>query len=486
MVGNIIKEKLKNWLDFETGVHPQTVQVLEVLDHEANTFKNRIWYRGDPSELHQFYTSIDDMMGNTKFWQATATNGPEFRKIHTGLPGLIVDILTNVAMDDMNALQFDDTKAEETWGKLEKELPDEFFKNIINEVLYLGDGAIRFCYHPEESDYPIPEFYPADKVEFFYQHGKISQIIFKLDYLIDNREYVLHEIYSLYGIDYELFTSLGDKVNIEDFDIFANLQPVRKDIPYFMAVPIIFGKSAKYKGRGKSLFDGKEDSFDSFDEAYSQWIEAIRDHRTKTYIPDNFVPRNPKTGELGSPNTFDSRYVKIKGEAKETIANKIEVTDGDFEGKGLLSAYVTALDQCLQGLISPSTLGIDIKKLDNADAQREKEKVTLYTRNQIIKLAKKIIPKTIETALMIMDTLSNTPFREYNVVATFGEYANPSFEAVVETVGKAKQYGVMSNERVVAEMYGDDWDKKEMQEEIERLNKIDGIGVEEPSVTSFD
>ena len=34
-----------------------------------------------------------------------------------------------------------------------------------------------------------------------------------------------------------------------------------------------------------------------------------------------------------------------------------------------LASYVTALDLCLQGVISPSTLGIDVKKLDNAEAQ---------------------------------------------------------------------------------------------------------------------
>jgi len=77
------KQKIKDWLELDKGMNPLTARIVEPMSFEANVFKNHLWYRGDPSELHQFYTSIDDMMGNTKFWQAEATNGIDFRKIHT-------------------------------------------------------------------------------------------------------------------------------------------------------------------------------------------------------------------------------------------------------------------------------------------------------------------------------------------------------------------------------------------------------------------
>ena len=75
---------------------------------------------------------------------------------------------------------------------------------------------------------------------------------------------------------------------------------------------------------------------------------------------------------------------------------------GEIDDEGLLASYNTALDQCLQGLISPSTLGIDVKKLDNAEAQREKEKATISTRNKIVRVAEKVIPQIIEAALHII------------------------------------------------------------------------------------
>ena len=59
---------------------------------------------------------------------------------------------------------------------------------------------------------------------------------------------------------------------------------------------------------------------------------------------------------------------------------------------------MTALDLCLQGIIS-STLGLDVKKLDNAEAQREKEKTTLYTRNAIVEALQEKLPELVSAAI---------------------------------------------------------------------------------------
>lgn len=486
-ISEAIKQKLRSWLMLDKNANPSSIRVLETMDFETNVFKNRIWYRGDASELHQFYAQYDDMMGNVKFWQSQSTNSVDFRKIHSGLPALIVDTLADITFDDMNEFEFDNNDAKELWENIQNELPDDFIKNAFKQVMYLGDGAIRFVYHPKESKYPIAEFYTADKVDFIYKHGKIYKVIFKIPYIINDREFILKEIHNEYGYTYELENDRGIRESIKDYPEFSNLKSFYKTTKYFMCVPIILGKSSKYDGRGKSLIDGKEDSFDAFDEAYSQIIEASRDNRTKQYIPETMIPKDPKTGETLKPNVFDGRFIKVKGQTgTESAQQKIDVENPQMDANGLLTAYTTTLDACLQGLISPSTLGIDVKKLDNAEAQREKEKATLYTRNRIIRVAEKVIPKIVVTSLKLMDMVSNKEYQEYEVNVSFGEYANPSFEAVVETVGKAKQYKIMSNERVVDEMYGDTLDDDEKQKEIERLNNMDGFVINEPSINEFD
>ena len=242
-----------------------------------------------------------------------------------------------------------------------------------------------------------------------------------------------------------------------------------------MAVPLMFYKSAKYDGRGKSIFDSKIDDFDSLDEAWSQWMDALRKNRTKEYIPDNMLPRNPYTGEILKPNSFDNAYIKTDASMTEGVANKIELIQGNIPHESYLSTYITALDLCLQGIMSPSTLGIDVKKLDNAEAQREKEKATLYSRNNIVNQLQKALPKLVDIVFKAYDTYNLVAIKDIDIDVTFGEYANPSFESQVETISKAKTGGIMSVEASIEELYGDTKDDEWKQEEVARLKAEQGI-----------
>ena len=79
--------------------------------------------------------------------------------------------------------------------------------------------------------------------------------------------------------------------------------------------------------------------------------------------------------------------------------------------------------------------------------------------------------------------LNNQGPEEIEVDIPFGEYANPSFESQVETVGKGKTQGIMSIEACVEELYGDSKDEEWKKEEIARLKAEQGIAtVEEPGV----
>lgn len=150
--------------------------------------------------------------------------------------------------------------------------------------------------------------------------------------------------------------------------------------------------------------------------------------------------------------------------------------------EAFVSSYASALDMCLQGIVSPSTLGIDLKKMDNAEAQREKEKATLYTRSKIIERLNEVIPELVSIVLRVHDNNLQRNLGEYEASVKFGEYASPSFDAVVETVGKARTFGVMSVERAVEEMYGDTWTDEEKAEEVKRLKDEQGITFEEPAL----
>lgn len=107
---------------------------------------------------------------------------------------------------------------------------------------------------------------------------------------------------------------------------------------------------------------------------------------------------------------FDNDYISVEETITEDGKSKIETTQGQIQHEALLSTYITALDQCLTGLISPSTLGIDTKKIDNAEATREKEKTTLYKRNQIIEVLTKTIQDIVNITFKVYDTMKERTY----------------------------------------------------------------------------
>ena len=477
-----IKKGIRSWLNI-LPANPYNIQINEMMDFEGHAIRNRIWYRGDGNELEQFYQQSREYADKHKFWASRSTPGMDIRKIHTGLPGLIVRTLSFVVLPDMNDFEFESPAQEQIWKEIEKD--NNFHKKMesaLKETLFIGDGAFKVTIDTDISDYPILEWYPGDRVEFVYQRDRIREIVFKTPYQEKGRTYVLNERYGYGYILNELYQ--GEKlVDITAIKATENLTDVAFDDTVILAVPLMIYESAKYEGRGGSIFDGKIDSFDSLDETWSQWMDALRAGRAKTYIPECLVPHNPETGELISPNPFDNRYFAADGDMREGQKNQVVTEQPTIPHESYLASYVTALDLCLQGVISPSTLGIDVKKLDNAEAQREKEKTTLYTRNAIVEALQETLPEVVSICINANNILHSQKTEKIEINIPFGEYANPSFESQVETVAKAKQGGIMSIERCVEELYGDTLDEHCKEEEITRLKAEQGIqDMEEPGV----
>ena len=490
-----VKKLIKNWLEIEELGTNNFIMVRDLDNAQVQMFKNEIWYRGNPSELQQFYEQYDDGVNRTNFWAGIATTGINFRKVHTGLPALIIDKLTDIVVDDMNDIKImaKDSKGEsieniqdtERWNIIaeEHDFKDTILKEAVRESLN-GDCALKMAFDPDVSEFPIIEVVPGKYIEYVYKRGRLQEIKFLFPKNVDGKIYAREEIYSKAGVEYKYYDENGKDITIGNIDQEEGLYPFENNYKFLLAIPLMITKSKRYPGRGKGILEEKEGALDSFDEVWSQWMDALRDGRTKTYIPDDLIPRDPKTGVPLRPNTFDKRFIGTKSNKAEGADNKIQVESPEIKSEQYLETYITALDLCLQGIISPSTLGIDVKKLDNAEAQREKEKTTLYTRGKIIRKLEKLIPSLVELVLKTDDLVKNKGVKPYEVSVDFGEYANPSFEAQVETVGKAFVDGVMSIETAIEQLYGDTWTEDEKAEEVERLKTRDSVN--EPQINDTD
>lgn len=477
-IGSKVKKMIQSWLEIVPAAD-QTIVLQEKLTRELETLRSQIWYRGDASELHQFFKQLQFNSGG--FW-ACAPSTNKVRKIHSGLPAVIVDTLAYIVKSDLDKVKTDSDE----WEKISQSIDFlDLAGKAVADTLVDGDGAFKISVDTALSPYPIVEFIGGDMVDFEITRGILSAVIFKTVFTVKSRKFVLHERYGKGFIESRLYDGSGNERPLGTVPELADIpEKVEFEGDYIMAVPLKFYDSKKHHGRGKSIFDGgKSDCFDALDEVISQWIDAVRTGRVQKYIPSEMIPRNPDDGSLERVNSFGTEFVMIQAGLGDEKSSKIEVVQPEIKYEAFVNAYTNALLMCLQGLVSPATLGIDVGKMSSADAQREKKDVTGNTRNTITTALEKALPKLIEAILKTYDNILERATGNYDTSVSFGEYGAPDFDSRVETVGKAGTYGVMSIKTQVDELWGSSKDDKWKADEVQRIKSEKGLlEADEPSV----
>ena len=141
-----VKTMIRSWLEIQPASGKGLV-IREPVSFETNVLRNRIWYRGDACELDQLFKLLgDDEVSRARFW-AAAPEDESIRKAHSGLPGIMVDILAGIVKADLNELDFDGPAAQDAaarWAQLaeENDLPG-LVSRAVADTLVTGDGAFK-------------------------------------------------------------------------------------------------------------------------------------------------------------------------------------------------------------------------------------------------------------------------------------------------------------------------------------------------------
>lgn len=463
----------------------RSVTILEPHTFRENVIRNKIWYHGDSAELEQYFQKTARWdVEKARFWAAKAQGS--VRKMHSGTVSMVIDRYRDIVLADMDSTTFGEGQdtLDELWDEIyAKSKLNDVIGEAIASALASGDGAFKIT-ADECSPYPIVEFYDAENVDYVYVHSNLREVKFYTNYKgKDNKSLRLEETYGFGYVRYKLYDDTGKEMPMDALPETAHLIDFGIERDLMLAVPLKIMNSTRYKNRGKALFDGKSDVLDGLDEVISQWIDAVRMGRIKRYIPDRLIPKDPDTGQLLPANPFDNDFIAIGDDMSEKAAQQVEISQPAISYEAYVSSYASFLDMVLQGVMSPSTLGIDLKKTENAESQREKEKVTLHVRNKIVDALNETLPELFRVILQCYDIMCGKTPGDYEPSVKFGEYASPDFSTTVDTVGKAKQYGIMSIETSVDQLYGDTWTQEEKDAEIERLKAEQGIQeLEEPAV----
>ena len=139
-VSENIKKGIRNWLQVQPAPS-YAVNILETVDFELSAIRNRIWYRGDGNELEQLYQQNTEYADKWKFWASKCTPGMDMRKIHTGLPALIIRTLASIVLADMNDFEITDEKHKQLWENIERD--NKFRKQFEKSLKKPGRGEAK-------------------------------------------------------------------------------------------------------------------------------------------------------------------------------------------------------------------------------------------------------------------------------------------------------------------------------------------------------
>lgn len=462
-----------------------------------------VWYEGDDDELLNYYTKSNLIDYNYEpyyhrnklnyFWSISSTE-MDVKRTHSGHPRSMIDTIVNVIGE--YTVRASGEKTNELLEKIveENDLVDTFKQEQLPYTLVEGWGAYKINWDTDLSDTPIVLYYQAEDVDFVYKSNRLIGIIFK-DYFVDkdNKRYLITETRYL-GLDEtskkkslfiekELFTLQGDDkwINPVDFKEVPELAHIQNRIEVegyteLLAEPCILYKDKSKDMYGKSVFAGKISIFDDLDQVWSQLANATRKSTPIEYIDSNYLERDKKTGLPQQPHAYDRKYVMFKGAMNSDGGNAskdpVHVTQPELRLEQFMSEASELLKNSVSGLLSPASMGIDVAKKDNADAQREKEKVTIFTRNAIVNKEIRIL-KSLLTQCMHAYELMHTgkvTVLEYDITVEFPKFADDSYDNKLAVLGKAFGDGIISPEMLVNRLY----DNEELSDE-DKQREIDYI-----------
>lgn len=497
----------KNSGNIQKQNNPNDRRLTFITDDEAIRIEKvrecKVWYYGEASELLNYYTNqqvygwavnpIYNRNSINLFWGQSARE-VNIKRVHSGIPNAIVSTLTNIV--GKPAITSDDPRLETIIDK------NNLMHRILHEIrpltLVEGDGCLKININKDLANYPMIEYYEAEDWEPIYKCNILFGLVFK-SYYKDNkdRNYVLLETRTLESegclIEYSLYR-LGKNNDLTpvDYDVVPELAHLKDNNRYLIngvdklfAIPVKYFYNPIYKNRGRPLYEGKIVLFDTLDEIWSQAAQTNRVSTPVEYYDVTLLERD-KNGRPILPSKYNRQYIAKDGTVDGDGNNRSEgiVTtqpELNFDKYGMLASDI--LNYILIGYLSPSSLGIDVAKKDNADAQREKEKQTIFTRNAIIDPETEIFKELLSESLMIQDYLDTGMISktDYEISITYDEFANPSFESELQILGPAWSSGQISTKQYLKMLWAGKLNDEELiaeEEYLENNKAQDNIDLE--------
>lgn len=495
-----LKKRMLKWLGLEhLSEDPNSIR-LTFVNGDDRVWRQRVqeygvWYSGDSDKLSEYYLGgmaggifASNFVANRSkpqyFWGITTKSNERVKKTHSGLPRAMVDTLVNI-IDTPTVSVDNDTIG--IGGLLNAILRYNNFNATLTQearamTLVEGWGAWKPNINKSFSRYVTLQYYKATDCEFIYKDNILIGIVYK-DYYDDGqgRHYLLCETrytdgYNSY-IKYELFKQDGENVTpceMSELPALGELHDLKIDnYPYILGVPNIYFYDQFHKGYGRSIYAGKLDIFDDLDQCLSQASNTTRLSTPVEYMNAEFLRRGPN-GQEAMPDIYCRRYIMLEGEMDANGAGKneaVKVTQPDLNIDAFAREYNELKAIACSGILSVTTMGDISTRVANANSEREREKVTIMTRYNIITKESESLRQLFKIMLDMQHYMDTGSIEDYNfkINIKYNEFANPTFENQLRVLGNAWSMGQLSTEQYIKLLWKDRLSAEQMRVEAERL-----------------
>lgn len=478
VVVNIVKDefdKLKE-LDAQEKALPT---VKKTLTYEQEMFFMEVLQRGDITEI---CSAAKNMLNSTNsFWAVVDTNDGIPLK-HAGLEEVIVKTIMNIVAELYNEVDFSTQFMEEKdiWIQInEDQAFQTMLMNAIVDTLYCGDTALLVNWRDDKI---VLDYKKGRNLEYVYDlDGQLKEIIVLRKYKVENKEYLLKQFYgadALY-VKYVLYDDRGNEVSLSVVEELKDLKDVEitsenKYVDCSFATQFFINKSNKYEGRGASLFSTKLDALDALDEVVSQRQSVLRSGAPKEFLDESCIYKNSQNvkniNQTAMHKFYEKANTSINGNGKD-----IEVLQSDIKAEEYRIYEEDAKRRVLEGILSEQTVS-NTSVINNTSITKEREKQTNYTISNIKKAVQDIIPRFVYNVLNVWYIYNgkNTDITPNDIVVSFDEYNNPTFENQVDTCAKIKQQKLLPNYEMLQELYGNTKTDEEIAVIAKKLDIMDG------------
>lgn len=473
------------------------------------------WYSGDASQILAYYTTDSMLMTyeepfyykNKRNYYWSASSGEEdIKRSHSGMPKDIVDTLVGIVGNFDYGVKDDNGEEIPTLKEIleNTQFKSKYRGTQLPMTMVEGWGAWRINWDKSVSKYPVAVYYRAENVEFIEKWGIKVGVIFK-DFYKDEkkkRDYMIVEIrkkedggltieqeaylmndkegQSARQVKFEevpgyekMATEGGAYINV---DSKGTRKMHIKGLDCLLAEPCLFFEDTSGDAPGKSIYAGRLELFDDLDQCISQAANTVRKSTPVEYIDVNYLERDKK-GTPVMPKNFDRKFVKFLGardlDGSPVTREPVFTTQPKLNFQEYTAEAQQIMLYIINGLLSPATLGIDIAKKDNAEAQREKEKITVFTRNWITDIEQDMLKRLFNQLLVAYEFMHSgtVTTQDYNVTVTYPEFADESYENKIRVLGEAFDKGRISPEMYLSKLYGDSLSDEDHNRELSYLQQ---------------